>query len=131
VDDRIVALTRERYISLTTYRRDGRVVATPVWFVLDGDRILVWTDAASGKAERIRANDRAAVAASDVRGRTKASPIDAKARVLPASEDARSRRLLTEKYRFQKPLVDVWSSVGLFVRRKKRPVEAFLEITLT
>lgn len=76
-DDRISALAKQRYISLTTYRRDGRAVATPVWFVLDGTRSLVWTDAASGKAKRIRANGRVAVAPCDARGRTKAEALPA------------------------------------------------------
>lgn len=49
LDDRIVARAKERYISLTTYRRDGRAVAAPVGFALEGTRILVWT---SGKAKR-------------------------------------------------------------------------------
>ncbi|HVA92179.1 MAG TPA: PPOX class F420-dependent oxidoreductase, partial [Chloroflexota bacterium] len=35
----------EKYLSLITFRRDGRAVATPVWFVLDGTRLLVWTGA--------------------------------------------------------------------------------------
>ncbi len=131
MDERTTALARERYISLTTYRRDGRPVATPVWFALDGPRILVWTHAASGKARRIRANGRAAIAPSDVRGRTRTASIEATARVLPASEDERARGLLTRKYRLLKPLVDLWSSIGLFLRRKQRSVEIFLEITLT
>jgi hypothetical protein len=49
LDDRIVARTKERYISLTTYQGDGQAVATPVWCALEGTRILVWT---SGKAKR-------------------------------------------------------------------------------
>jgi len=71
------------------------------------------------------------VAASDGCGRTKDASIDAMARILPASADERARRLLTRKYRRLKPLVDLWSSIGLFLRRKQPPVEIFLEITLT
>jgi len=131
VDERIAALADARNISLTTYRRDGRAVATPVWFALDGANILVWTDAASGKAKRIRANGRAAVARSDARGRTKSPSIDATARILPHSEDARAHRLFARKYRLLKPLVDLWTVASYFVRRKPRPVEIFVEITLT
>jgi len=36
-----------RYLSLTSFRHDGTGVATPVWFVEDGERLLVETDAAS------------------------------------------------------------------------------------
>ena len=32
------------YLSLTTFKRDGAVVATPVWFVPDNGRLLVLTD---------------------------------------------------------------------------------------
>ncbi|MHB8684177.1 MAG: PPOX class F420-dependent oxidoreductase [Dehalococcoidia bacterium] len=116
----------DRTIALATYRRDGRAVAT----VLDGTRILVWTDAASGKAKRIRANGRAAVAPCDARGRTKAAALAAAGRVLPAAEDARARQLLSAKYRLLKPLVDLWNSAGASVRRKPRAVEIYLEITL-
>jgi hypothetical protein len=98
--------------------------------VLDGTRILVWTDAASGKAKRIRANGRADVAPSDARGRTKSAPHPAQARVLPSSEEARARQLLTAKYRLLKPLVDLWTTLGITVRRRQRPAEIFLEITL-
>ena len=128
MDGRLVALARERYLSLTTYRRDGRAVATPVWFALDGTRILVWTDAASGKAKRVRANGRAAVAPCDVRGRTKRAPVDARAGVLPASEFARANRILSAKYRLLKPLADLWMTLGAVARRTPRPVGVFIEL---
>jgi hypothetical protein len=35
--DQLQALRKEKYISLTTCRRDGRAVATSVWFAIDGD----------------------------------------------------------------------------------------------
>ena len=91
----MAALARSRYISLTTYRRDGRAVATPVWFAPDGDRILVWTEEASGKAKRIRANGRATVATCDVRGKITGASYDATARVLPGSEFGVAHRILS------------------------------------
>jgi hypothetical protein len=41
------------YLSLATFRKDGRPVATPVWFAVDGDRILVWSGASEGRVNRI------------------------------------------------------------------------------
>lgn len=131
MDDELRALARARYVRLTTYRRDGRAVATPVWFALEGDRVYVWTDAVSGKAKRIRASGRAALAPSDARGRTNAPDIAATARVLPASEQAHGQQLLAAKYRRLKPLIDLWTSFGVVVLRKKRPAEVYLELTLT
>jgi PPOX class probable F420-dependent enzyme len=130
LDERIAALEKHRYISVTTYRRDGREVATPVWFVPDGDRILVWTDAASGKAKRIRANGRVAIAPCDARGKPSGAALVGTARILPAEQDASSRGLLTKRYRLMKPVVDAWTTVTHAVRRKKRPTEIFVEIRL-
>jgi uncharacterized protein len=40
------SLADEKYISLTTFKRDGTAVATPVWVVSDdGRRLLVWAGA--------------------------------------------------------------------------------------
>ena len=48
-------LSDARYISLTTRRRDGSLVSTPVWVVSDdGRRLLVWTHASTWKVKRIR-----------------------------------------------------------------------------
>src|SRR5437867_2586309 len=57
------------YLSLTTFRRDGSAVATPVWFVHDFDRLLVQTDGSSGKVQRLQRNPHAIVAPCTARGR--------------------------------------------------------------
>jgi hypothetical protein len=49
-------LADERYISLTTFRRDGSTASTPVWVVSDdGERLLVWTGANTWKVKRTSA----------------------------------------------------------------------------
>ncbi len=72
---------KARYLSLTTFRRDGRAVATAVWFVPDGERLLVVTGATSGKVKRLRRDPRVLVAPSDMRGRPSAEAIEATARL--------------------------------------------------
>ena len=52
---------RSRYVSLTTYRRNGTPVATPVWHVRDGAELFVVTEVATGKVKRIRNNSRVVV----------------------------------------------------------------------
>jgi PPOX class probable F420-dependent enzyme len=131
LDERIAEFDKHRYISLTTFRRDGRAVATPVWFALYGPRIIVWTGAASGKAKRIRANGRATIAPCDARGRAKGDAMPATGRILSSSDDASARALLTHRYRLLKPLVDTWTAATHFVRRKRRPTEIFIELTLS
>jgi len=52
------ALADERFISLTTFRRSGVPVSTPVWVVGDGDALLVTTPDGSGKVKRLRHTQR-------------------------------------------------------------------------
>jgi PPOX class probable F420-dependent enzyme len=65
---RVTGLGRERYISITTFRRDGSPVATPVWVAADGELLYVWTGARTGKAKRIRHNPAVTVAPCTARG---------------------------------------------------------------
>ena len=52
------ALGDERFVSLTTYRRTGVPVSTPVWVARDGADLLVTTPAGSGKVKRLRHTSR-------------------------------------------------------------------------
>jgi PPOX class probable F420-dependent enzyme len=88
-----------KYLSLTTYRRDGTAVATPVWFVQEGDRLLVRTGAASGKVKRIHRNPAVQVAACTARGRLRGQQESGIAHVLPGSEADAADRLITRRYR--------------------------------
>lgn len=59
------ALGDEPFVLLTTFRRTGEPVPTPVWIVRDGDRLLVTTVANSGKVKRIGHTARIELVASD------------------------------------------------------------------
>jgi Pyridoxamine 5'-phosphate oxidase len=58
-----------RYLALTTYRRDGRPVTTPVWAVALDGRIYVFTATSTGKAKRVRATGRVRFAPCSMNGR--------------------------------------------------------------
>lgn len=47
---------RNPFIALTTYRKNGTPVMTPVWFVQQEGKLFVWTAADSGKAKRLKHN---------------------------------------------------------------------------
>lgn len=91
-------LAAEKYILLTTFRKDGRAVPTPVWAVRDGDALAVWTRADSGKVKRIRRNGEVTVAPCDVRGRPHGAEVPAHATIY-AGDIGRIRDLLKHKYR--------------------------------
>src|SRR5215831_12377197 len=89
-------LAGRRYVSLTTFRRDGSPVSTPVWVVSDdGRRLLVWTGAGTWKVRRLRRDARALVAACNVRGVERGPRLHAVAREIP---DPGIDELLRRKY---------------------------------
>jgi PPOX class probable F420-dependent enzyme len=89
-----------KYLSITSYRRDGTGVATPVWFVTEDDQLLVMAAIGSGKIKRIRRNPFVTVAACSARGRLRGRPVAARAELLPSTEVERVKRLMGRKYRF-------------------------------
>jgi uncharacterized protein len=91
-----------KYLSLTSFKRDGSAVSTPVWFVSDNGHLLVETDADSYKVKRIRRDAHVLVAPCDARGRVRGEAVDADARILPEEERERVERLLTQKYRIDR-----------------------------
>ena len=89
-----------RYLSITSYKRDGQGVVTPVWFVQRDGMLLVETDAASGKVKRIRRNPQVRVAVCTASGRLRGEQVPAVAEILPDSEIGADERLMADKYRF-------------------------------
>ena len=79
------ALFPGRYLSLTSFKRDGTGVATPVWFVSDGNRLFALTDLHSPKVRRVRRNPRVLVASCRVDGKLRSEPVPARAEVLTAT----------------------------------------------
>ncbi|MFF0219954.1 PPOX class F420-dependent oxidoreductase [Streptomyces vinaceus] len=113
-------LNQGKYVSLTTFRKDGTPVATPVWAVADGGELYVWTRSDSWKVKRIRNNGRVAVSPCDVRGRVAegAAVLEGEARLLGEAGLARVRKLMSRKYTWQFWMVDVPAALA---RRGKRP----------
>jgi PPOX class probable F420-dependent enzyme len=100
-------LADARYISLTTHRRDGSLVSTPVWVVSDdGRRLLVWTHAATWKVKRIRRDPRVLVAKSNYRGRERGPRLEGRAQIV---DDVTVKKLIREKYGWQKRLLELLS----------------------
>jgi PPOX class probable F420-dependent enzyme len=82
---------------LTTHRRDGSPVTTPVDVAVDGAHAYFRTWDASGKAKRLRRDPHVEVAPRS-HGHAIGEPVPAQARVLEGEEVARARRALHHKH---------------------------------
>jgi PPOX class probable F420-dependent enzyme len=102
-----MAIKDEKYVVLTTFRRDGRPVATPVWWVelADGEYGFS-TGAASGKVKRLAHTSRVTVQPSNARGVVKAGtePVEGTARLVTGAELDSLRQKLVAKYGVQAKL---------------------------
>ncbi|MGS2616378.1 PPOX class F420-dependent oxidoreductase [Micromonospora sp. LZ34] len=90
--------TRQKTVALTSYRRDGTPVATPVSIVVRGERAYVRSFERAWKTRRIRNNPAVTVAASTGRGTPTGPAVPATARRLTGPEYAAAARALRRKY---------------------------------
>ena len=126
------ALFPGRYLSVTSFKRDGTGVATPVWFVSDGRRLYALTDLHSAKVRRIRRNPRVLVAPCRPSGKLRDEPVEARAEVLTATADLeRVQRLLMERYKLSYRLVMLIYRLGRRLRGRRSVADgAALAITI-
>jgi PPOX class probable F420-dependent enzyme len=94
----LAALGSGKYLLITSYRKNGTGVATPVWVFRDGENLGVWTVADSWKVKRIRNRADVLVGPCDVRGNPTGDPVPATAELLDPAASAHYRRLLGRKY---------------------------------
>ncbi|MGW2423797.1 PPOX class F420-dependent oxidoreductase [Streptomyces sp. NPDC001709] len=97
-DTRLDRLGSGKYLLVTSYRKNGTPVPTPVWVVRDGDTLGVWTAADSFKVKRIRRRADVLVGPCDLRGNPTGDPLPATARITDAATTARYRNLIARKY---------------------------------
>ena len=88
----------QKYISLTTFRKTGVGVPTPVWFGEENGKLYVMTISTMGKTKRIRNNPQVKVAPCTMRGKVTGPEFAATARLLPPEDFPRARKTLTSKY---------------------------------
>lgn len=91
----LLAAGRRRYVSLTTFRRSGAAVATPVWVAPVGDGLVVLTGAATGKAKRLRHDPRVELRECSARGTVRPGAPVVRARAELVTDPQEQDRLLS------------------------------------
>lgn len=82
--DALSALAAEKFVSLTTFKKDGTAVAAPMWIGRDGDHLFFWTPTDSWKAKRVRNNPRVVMVPCSRGGKVRhgAHPVEGVAEVI-------------------------------------------------
>ena len=92
--------TDQRTAALTTYRRDGTPVTTPMHIAVVGPIAYIRTFDPSGKLKRMRRCPDVEIAPCTVRGRVTGAAMRATARILSGEESMRADQALAAKYPF-------------------------------
>ena len=98
----------QKYICLTTFRKSGVGVVTPVWFAERDDKIYVKTRIESGKSKRIRNNPDVRLAPSTIRGKIIGPEFSGKARILSPEQSGLAKEAINRKYFLAR--LSLWNS---------------------
>ncbi|MET9123945.1 MULTISPECIES: PPOX class F420-dependent oxidoreductase [unclassified Streptomyces] len=125
-ETRLDTLASGKFLLITSYRKNGTGVPTPVWVVRDGDALGAWTVADSWKVKRIRNRSDVLVGPCDVRGNPTGEQVPATAEIVDGATTARYRGMIARKY-------GILGRLTLFGSRLRRGPEGTvgLRITLT
>jgi PPOX class probable F420-dependent enzyme len=119
-----MGLGDEKYLLLTTFKRDGTAVATPVWVApLESGEIGFWTSSGSGKAKRLGHTSRVTVQPCDARGKPTpgSAPVDGTARLVEGNDMAEIQRAITAKYGMMTKVTKLLGTLGGIVKRNRIP----------
>ena len=100
----LAALSDASFVSLTTFRKTGVGVSTPVWIAREGADLIVTTPRTSGKVKRLRNDPRVTLVPCDRRGRVAdgATALEAEAHIVSDTDTVeRLGRVFLRKYRLE------------------------------
>ncbi|MGB3635603.1 MAG: PPOX class F420-dependent oxidoreductase [Rubrobacteraceae bacterium] len=87
------------YINLTTFRKSGEPVSTPLWFALHEGKLHATTEPDSGKMKRIRNNPSVLLAPCNAWGKEKGPRVEGLARSVEDEPTGEAEAALHQKYR--------------------------------
>lgn len=123
------ALAGAKYISLTTFRKSGDPVATPVWFAEKDGKLYVFTFPGAGKLKRIRHTTRVTVAPCTINGKVTGPVSEARARIITdAPEKKLADTTLAKKYGLTWRLYNGVMGAAHVIQRKPKTERAYLVI---
>ncbi|HLW00557.1 MAG TPA: PPOX class F420-dependent oxidoreductase [Ktedonobacterales bacterium] len=122
-------LHKASYMSLTTFRKSGMPVATPVWFAERDGTVYLFTFPEAGKVKRIRHTARVTFAPCTFNGKVTGPANEGTARILTAPEDeALAEQTLAKKYGLLWRIYNAFSDMSDVLRRRPKSPSVWLAI---
>jgi hypothetical protein len=120
-------LANEEFVSITTFRRDGTPVSTPVWVAGENGNLLVITEAGSWKVKRIRRDGHVRIAPCSARGAIRGEQVEAEASI--ETDTASAEKLLARKYGWKYRTYIRFSALSRRLRGRPTPAGVTIRIT--
>ena len=120
-------LANTDFMSITTFKRDGTPVSTPVWVAGENGKLLVISKADTWKVKRIRRDSHVRVGPCTARGAIRGESIDAQAVIEPNT--AIVETLLARKYGWKYRVYMRVSALVRKLRRQPAPTGVTIRIT--
>ena len=98
----------QKYVCLTTFRKSGVGVVTPVWFAERDEKLYVKTRIDSGKSKRIRNNPSIRVAPCTIRGKIIGPEFAGTAKIVPPEQFRPAKEAINRKYLLAR--LSLWNS---------------------
>ena len=92
-------------VLLTTYKRDGTPVGTPVSIAFDGERAFFRSYDKAWKTRRLRRNPQVQIAASTLRGKATGPVVRARATLLQGEQERVAAKALARHHRVLQGIV--------------------------
>ena len=100
----------QKYINLETYKKDGTIVKTTVWFVIDDTVLYVVTRESTGKVKRLKNNQNVRIIPCGFKGENKGDWVTGKATLVGGEESEKAIKLRRKKYGFSARLIGLFTS---------------------
>ena len=129
--DAVSALGAEKFVSLTTFKKDGSAVASPLWIGQDGDHVFFWTPADSWKVKRAKNNPQVIMAPCSRGGKVRPAAVQVHGEAEVISDAATVARLadvIRHKYGVEFRIVTFIERV---LARGKKPPRVILRVAVT
>jgi PPOX class probable F420-dependent enzyme len=130
--DAFTNLDKEKYMSLTTFRKTGEAVITPMWFAESKGTIYAETGVNAGKLKRMRHTERVTLAACALSGKVTGAEIEGRARILSEPEEIETAKAaMSKKYGLTRSVYYfILNSIGT-IRRKPQMNLVYIAIEST
>lgn len=128
----LLALGDVPFIRLTTFRKNGEGVGTPVWVARDGDSLVAFTPQGTAKLKRLRHTSRVEIVECGRQGKVAEGAVPVRAVASIETDQAtvdHVAALLKAKYGVEYRLFMAVESAVSFVRRTPKAPRVAIRIT--